>query len=305
MKTKREKLSLNGWLNIDKPVGISSTQLTNKIKYLLNPKKIGHAGTLDPAASGILPLALGEATKTIEYMQDAKKAYQFTVKFGETTDSLDSEGKITETGRKLPALGELKKVLPQFIGKIKQTPPAFSAIKINGERAYDLARKGIVPDIKEREIEIYSLKLLDYNLVNQQVNNATFECECSKGTYIRTLGSDVAQAIDTIGYITFLRRIKVGSFILENAYTPKISDESLLFDANEIIRAIKPIDSVLDDIPVLNLDLSECVKLQHGLKIPVENKMNGIFRVYDENKKLIAISNNENGILAPKKVFNL
>src|SRR5262249_55570749 len=142
---------------IDKPEGVSSTFITNKLKRILNPKKIGHAGTLDPAASGILPIALGEATKTIEYYETAKKRYRFTIKFGITTDTLDREGKIIEQNDIMPKLSDIEKVLPRFIGKIKQIPPQFSALKVNGKRAYDLAREGVEFELKEREISIYSL----------------------------------------------------------------------------------------------------------------------------------------------------
>jgi tRNA pseudouridine55 synthase len=302
---KDQKISLNGWLNIDKPVGVSSTFITNKLKRILNPKKIGHAGTLDPAASGILPIALGEATKTIEYTQDAKKAYQFTVKFGETTDTLDSEGKIIEKNDILPKLKDLENVIPEFIGKIKQTPPAFSAIKINGQRAYDLARKGEEFEIKQREIEIYSLKLLKHKTDdNQYVTEATFEAQCSKGTYIRTLGADIAKATQAIGYIIFLRRIMVGNFNENEALKLEYINEDLILRENEIKSHLKPIDVGLDDIPVLHLDKQACIKLRNGLKIPTDSKIAGIARVYDE-KKLTAIAEIENGFVIPKKVFNL
>ena len=305
MNEKRKKVSLNGWLNIDKPAGVSSTFITNKLKRILNPKKIGHAGTLDPAASGILPIALGEATKTIEYLQDAKKTYQFTVKFGETTDTLDREGKIIEKNNKFPKLEDIKKVIPDFIGDIKQIPPIYSALKINGERAYALARKGIEVEMKERQIHIYSLKLLDYKTDNKQyVSEATFEVNCSKGTYIRTLGADIAKGTQTIGYITFLRRTAVGNFTENTALKLEIPNEDLLLSDNEIKSHLKPIDVGLDDIPVLHPDMQACSKLKNGLKIPIDSKITGVTRVYDD-EKLIAIAEIEKGLLIPKKVFNL
>lgn len=305
MLKNQKNLSLNGWLNIDKPVGVSSTFITNKLKYLLKPRKIGHAGTLDPAASGVLPIALGEATKTIEYLQDAKKIYQFTVKFGETTDTLDGEGKITEKNDKLPRIDEIIKVIPNFIGIIKQIPPVYSAIKIDGKRAYDLAREGVEVEMKEREIEVYGLNLINNKMNKEQyVSEATFECKCSKGTYIRTLGADIAKHLQTIGYITFLRRVVVGNFNLDNSLAPEITNESLHFDENKIKSHLKPIDAGLDDIPVLRLDIEACSKLRNGLKLPTDSKITGIIRVYDEDK-LIALAKIENGQIAPKKVFNL
>ena len=305
---KNPKISLNGWLNIDKPTGVTSTFVTNRLKRILNPKKIGHAGTLDPAASGILPIALGEATKTIEYMQDAKKTYQFTIRFGETTDTLDAEGKITDRNDVLPKLEDIEKVIPNFIGKIKQIPPAYSAIKINGQRAYDLARLGEEFEIKEREIEIHSLKLANEHKIkykNQLVEEITLECECSKGTYIRTLGADIAKTVQTIGYIAFLRRIAVGNFNVETSIKLENTNEGLILNENEIISQLKPIDVVLDDIPVLHLDIKACSKLRDGLRIPTDKNSQGIIRVYQENEKLIAIAKIESGLVIPKKVFNL
>ncbi len=316
MQTKNQKNSLNGWLNIDKPVGVSSTFITNKIKRILNPKKIGHAGTLDPAASGILPIALGEATKTIPYMQDARKAYQFTVKFGETTDTLDREGKITAKNDIFPKLEEIEKIIPDFIGKIKQIPPAYSAIKIDGKRAYDLAREGIEFEMKEREVEIYRLKVTGYRSevkdpsspvtshLSPNLSEMTFECECSKGTYIRTLGADIALAVQTIGYITFLRRTAVGGFNVAGAIKAEITNEGLQLTENEIRSHLKPIDVVLDDIPVLHLDIQACSKLRNGLKIPTDNDSKGIVRIYLD-KQLIAFARIEKGLVIPVKVFNL
>lgn len=318
MNQRTKKLSLNAWLNIDKPEGVSSTFVVNKLKKILNPKKIGHAGTLDPAASGILPIALGEATKTIEYIQDAKKTYQFTIKFGETTDTLDKEGKIIEQNDKFPKLEDIEKILPNFVGKIKQTPPAYSAIKINGRRSYDLARAGMQVEMKEREVEIYSLKVkekrlksederlspLTYNL-SPRLSEITLECECSKGTYIRTLGADIAKAAQTIGYITFLRRTKVGNFDTENCLRLENTNEGLLLKENQIKSHFKPIDAVLDDIPVLHLDDKACSKLHNGLRLPTDSNIIGIIRVYDDKNKLIALAEIENGFVIPRKVFNL
>lgn len=304
MKTKKEKLSLNGWLNINKPVGVTSTYIVNRLKRTLNPKKIGHAGTLDPAADGVLPIALGEATKTIEFMQDARKTYRFTVRFGETTDTLDKEGNITEKNDILPSLEQIQAALPAFTGVITQIPPAYSAIKIDGQRAYDLARAGLEVKIKPRQIEIFSLKIISNVDNNQKVKEATFEAECSKGTYIRTLGAGIAKYCQTIGYITFLQRIKVGSFVLDEAAAPEKVNENLLFDENEIKSQLKPIDAVLDDIPVLYPDTKACEALRNGLKLPTDSKITGIIRVYND-KKLIALAEVENGLLRTRKVFNL
>jgi tRNA pseudouridine55 synthase len=326
MANKSEKNQINGWITINKPVGVSSTYVTNNLKRILRPKKIGHAGTLDPAACGVLNIALGEATKAIEYVQDLPKTYKFTVRFGEATDTLDLEGEIIEKNDIFPTLKQIESVIPQFLGKIKQTPPKYSALKIDGKRAYDLARQGVEFEIKEREIEVYDLKLDDWKLETgildprfreddtareakqlspithhlSPIKEATFICQCSKGTYIRTLAIDIAKACGAIGVVTFLQRVAVGGFGLENSLN---FNKDLPLQENQIISHLKPIDVGLDDIPVLHLVSPDCEKLKNGQKVPTNNK-NGIFRAYN-NQKLFAIISVENGVMKTKKVFNL
>jgi tRNA pseudouridine55 synthase len=305
MANKSEKNQINGWITINKPVGVSSTYVTNNLKRILKPKKIGHAGTLDPAACGVLNIALGEATKAIEYVQDLPKIYKFTVRFGEATDTLDLEGAIIEKNDIFPNLQQIQSVIPQFVGRIKQTPPKYSALKIDGKRAYDLARQGVEFEIKEREVEIYGLELLESSLNSQlstlkTIKEATFICQCSKGTYIRTLAIDIAKACGAIGVVTFLQRTAVGGFKIEGSLN---FNKDLPLEENQIISHIKPIDVGLDDIPVLHLVSQDCEKLKNGQKVPINNK-NGIFRAYN-NKNLFAIVSVENGIMKTKKVFNL
>lgn len=316
---KSEKNQINGWISINKPVGVSSTYVTNNLKRILKPKKIGHAGTLDPAACGVLNIALGEATKAIEYVQDLPKTYKFTVRFGEATDTLDLEGAVIEKNDIFPTLVQIENVIPQFIGRIKQTPPKYSALKIDGKRAYDLARQGVEFEIKEREIEVHWLGVTGYRCqVTEEITKPktklkpetwnpepsikelTLTCRCSKGTYIRTLAVDIAKACGAIGVVTFLQRTAVGGFKIEESL---IFNKDLPLQENEVISQLKPIDVGLDDIPVLHLNSQDCERLKNGQKVP-NNRKSGLFRAYNNNQ-LFAIILVENGIMKTQKVFNL
>src|SRR5574344_1075 len=203
MKHKRGNL-VNGWLIVDKPRDMGSTQVVNFTRRIFNAQKNGHTGTLDPFATGVLPIAFGEATKLIPLVTDGKKEYEFVVQWGATTNTDDTEGEIVKTSDKTPTKQEISDVIPSFLGKIKQVPSQYSAIKINGQRAYDLARKGCDVEIPAREIEIYDLELME-ELPNRQ---ARFRVECSKGTYVRSLGRDLAIKLGTYGYLQELRRTK-------------------------------------------------------------------------------------------------
>ncbi|MGH6729012.1 MAG: tRNA pseudouridine(55) synthase TruB, partial [Sphingomicrobium sp.] len=210
-------MALNGWIILDKPVGLGSTQAVGAVKRALRetgePKtRVGHGGTLDPLASGVLPIAIGEATKLAGRMLDATKAYDFTIRFGEQTDSLDLEGKVIATSDVRPAKSEVEAVLARFTGPIEQVPPAFSALKIEGERAYDLARAGKDVELKARQVTIHDLAL-----VSASAEEATLAATVSKGTYIRSLARDIALALGTVGHVTMLRRTKAGPFTLEQA----------------------------------------------------------------------------------------
>jgi tRNA pseudouridine55 synthase len=208
----------NYWINLEKPAGISSAKAVAIVKRLTRAKKVGHGGTLDPFADGILPIAVNRATKTAESMMQARKKYSFRIQWGEFRDSDDIEGKVEQSSTARPQTAEIIAILPQFMGKTKQTPSKFSAIKINGERAYNLAREGIAFEMKLREVEIFSLKLIS--------NNQDFceiEVACSKGTYVRTLARDIATKLGVCGFVSQLTRLEVGDFIYEN----KISLERL------------------------------------------------------------------------------
>jgi tRNA pseudouridine55 synthase len=202
----------NCWLNINKPIGFSSAKVVAIVKKLTKAKKVGHGGTLDPFASGVLPVALNKATKTSQNMMDAKKQYLFTITFGEFRDTDDCEGKVVKTSENRASAWQIMQILPQFIGKIIQQPSKFSALKINGKRAYKLAREGVAFTTPMREITIFSLQMLSYN-----IDSASFVVECSKGTYVRTLAYDLCKQLNICGFVSKLTRTKVGDFLLENS----------------------------------------------------------------------------------------
>ena len=215
----------NIWLNINKPVGISSARVVAIVKRLTGAKKVGHGGTLDVMACGGLPIALNKATKTSQAMMDCHKKYAFRIGWGEFRDTDDAEGKIVGISQKRPKNSEIMAILPIFLGKIAQTPSKFSALKVNGKRAYNLARKGIDFELKSREIAIFSLKM-----TKNDENSADFEAKCSKGTYIRTLAHDICQKLGVCGYVSCLERLEVGDFTLKNAISlEKVKMPKMLF----------------------------------------------------------------------------
>lgn len=246
---------VNGWINLDKPEGITSTQAVGRVRRLLNAQKAGHAGTLDPLASGILPIALGEATKTIPYCQDEMKTYSFTIKWGEQRTTDDREGEALHSSDKRPAHDDIEALLSSYIGEIEQTPPQFSAIKVDGERAYDRARDGLSTDIKSRIVYIEELEITAHD---DQQGETTMRCLCGKGTYIRAIARDMGQDLGCYGYIKALRRESVGPFTLENAIS------LAKFEEMEHSAALLPVETALDDIPALALTDMEATRLRNG-----------------------------------------
>jgi tRNA pseudouridine55 synthase len=257
MSRRKKGDIINGWINLDKPAGLGSTDAVNRVRRLYNAQKAGHAGTLDPLATGILPIALGEATKTIPWCQDCLKYYTFSAIWGEARNTDDAEGVVTETSPVRPTEAQIRAVLPQFIGDIEQIPPQFSAIKIDGERAYDLARAGETVELSARTVTIETLDLIEFN-----PDFARFRVLCGKGTYMRSLVRDMARALGTVGYIADLRREAVGGFNTDNA----ISLENLenLAQSARLDEALLPVEAALDDIPALVLNEREASRLKNG-----------------------------------------
>ena len=268
---------LHGWIILDKPLGLGSTSAVSAVKRALReagePKtKVGHGGTLDPLASGVLPIALVEATKLAGQMLDATKAYDFTIAFGTQTDTLDLEGKVIVTSDVRPTLAEIEATLPRFTGPIEQVPPAYSALKVDGERAYDLARKGVEVELKPRSVTIFALcvsaSLCEQKTLAQRRGDAektdqiTLSATVSKGTYIRSLARDIAIALSTVGHVTMLRRTKAGPFTLETAISlDKLADAA---KARALTRMVLPLAAGLDDIPALPVTSDQARLLRQG-----------------------------------------
>ncbi len=253
---------MHGWIIIDKPVGPGSTQIVSRVKRALRiggyPKvKVGHGGTLDPLASGVLPVALGEATKLSGRMLDADKAYDFTISFGRETDTLDLEGKVIATSDTRPTLAAIAAVLPRFTGPIEQVPPAYSALKVDGQRAYDLARAGEEVVLKTRAVTIHAL-----SIVEAGPDWATLSASVSKGTYIRSLSRDIAQALGTVGHVTMLQRTKAGPFRLDSAISLDMLDE--MANARTLEQILLPLTAGLDDIPALSVSPDQARALRQG-----------------------------------------
>ena len=256
----KPKNNISGWINLHKPAGMTSNDALMKVKRALNFPKIGHAGTLDPLASGILPIALGEATKLVQYMMDDDKVYLYTVTWGEQRSTDDMEGEIIATSNVRPTRDQIEATLPSFIGTIQQVPPAFSAIKVDGERAYALARAGETVELKSRPVEVYELEITDLT-----PDSATFRCVCGKGTYVRSLARDMAEKLGTKGYVSRLIREGVGPFYLNNAIS---LDFFLQNDDKSTLESIVlPVQTVLDDIPVLAVNDTEAARLKNGQKL--------------------------------------
>ena len=256
---------LHGWIILDKPVGIGSTQCVSAVKRALReagqPKtRVGHGGTLDPLASGVLPIALGEATKLAGRMLDATKDYEFTISFGEETDTLDAEGRIVATSETRPSIEQVEAVLPGFTGAIEQVPPAYSALKIEGKPAYARARAGEMLEMTPRKVTVHAFALL-----SAETNEATLAASVSKGTYIRSLARDIARALDTVGHVTMLRRTRAGPFGLRQAISlDKLAEFA---KARSLDGAVLPLVAGLDDIPALPVTPEQALLLRHGQRL--------------------------------------
>jgi tRNA pseudouridine55 synthase len=290
---------VNGWILLDKPYGMSSTQAGNIVRRLTKSTKAGHAGTLDPLATGVLPIALGEATKTIPYVMEGRKQYRFQVTWGEQRNTDDAEGIVVSTCATRPNREAITAVLPQFMGTIQQVPPAFSAIKIEGQRAYALARAGEAVMLKSRLVMIYDLILESIDSVDQ----ATFLVTCGTGTYVRSLARDMAQALGSVGYVSFLRRTFVGKFHEKDTILLEKLRE--LSHKSEVDQRILPLGVVLDDIPAVPITVEEVGLIRQGQKIPVMGIVSGLpLSALWLEDQVVAIAENRDGFYYPKRVFN-
>ena len=299
MGKRKKGTKIDGWLVFDKPEAMTSTDVVRVVKKALSPQKVGHAGTLDPLATGILPIGLGEATKTMAYIVDSTKEYEFTVRWGEETTTIDREGQVTATSDVTPTAEEIRAVLPEFVGEIQQIPPAFSAIKVDGERAYELARRGEDVQLKPRNVTIHALSL---DGVSEKYREASFRTTCGKGTYIRSLARDIAARLGTVAYVEKLRRCRVGPFSLKHAISL-----ALPIDLGHIARAVDrliPVLTALDDIPALAITEQEADLVRMGRSLPPSTDNRGTVVLLSDGE-LIAIADADETKVQPKRVFNL
>ena len=304
---KRYKRDVHGWVVLDKPVGMTSTHAVSVVKQLFSAKRCGHAGTLDPLASGALPIALGEATKTVPYVMDGRKLYRFAIQWGEERDTDDAEGRIVSTSKERPSLEAIRALLPAYTGLIQQVPPRYSAIKIEGERAYDLARDGEQVELVPRPVEIGRLELVTV----PDPDHAVLEAECGKGTYVRSLARDLGRAMGCFGHVSALRRAAVGPFTPETMISLE-QLEALCHRAasgeGNLADALMPVETALDDIPALAVNRADAARLQRGQAILLRGRDAPNFRgtVYvTVSGQLLALAELDRGEIVPKRVFNL
>jgi tRNA pseudouridine55 synthase len=301
------KQDVHGWLLIDKPIGMTSTHAVAVVKRLFTARRVGHAGTLDPLASGALPIALGEATKTVPFVMEGRKRYRFTVRWGEERDTDDADGTVVAISQHRPDADAIRGALPGFIGTISQVPPRYSALKIHGERAYDLARDGEAVTLEARAIEIYRLELVETG----GADLAVFEAECGKGAYVRALARDLGRLLGSLGYVTALRRTAVGPFgeadMISLEHLESLCHRAAAGEGN-LAEALMPVETALDDIPALAVNRADAARLQRGQAVLLRGRDAPIVRgrVYvTASGRLVALAEVARGEILPKRVFNL
>jgi tRNA pseudouridine55 synthase len=309
MARRKRGQAISGWINLDKPYDLGSTQAVAAVRRIFDAQKAGHAGTLDPLATGVLPIALGEATKTVPFLVDADKAYRFTIAWGRTTATFDREGETTAESDVRPTLAQVEAVLPRFVGEIDQVPPAYSAIKVDGERAYDLARAGATVELAARKVAIHAARLVDA----PDEHHVTLVIECGKGTYVRALVRDLAEALGACGHVSELRRTRVGPF-----HEAESVALELLVDLGHKARpseALLPVETALDDIPALAVTDEDAFRLKQGRSIVlVPRQVEAVKAGLKPGSRtvsavaggsVVALCEMRAGRLEPSRVFNL
>jgi tRNA pseudouridine55 synthase len=304
---RREKRDVHGWLVLDKPVGMTSTHAVSVVRRLFTARRAGHAGTLDPLASGCLPIALGEATKTVPFVMDGRKTYRFTVRWGEERDTDDAEGRVTESATTRPSPDDIRALIPRFIGTISQVPPQYSAIKVEGERAYDLARDGETVELAARPVDIHHLELVD----TPDPDHALLAAECGKGTYVRALARDMGRLLGCFGHVSALRRTAVGPF--QEACTITLERLQSLApaeggDRGPLASALLPVAAGLQALPMVSVSRADAARLARGQAVLLRGRdapiMTGYVAVSTQGS-LIALAAIEQGELRPRRIFNL
>ena len=309
MARRKKGQAISGWINLDKAYDLGSTSAVSRVRRLFDAQKAGHAGTLDPLATGILPIALGEATKTVPYLVDADKAYRFTIEWGRTTATYDREGETLAESAVRPTAAEVEALLPRFVGEIDQVPPAYSAIKVDGERAYDLARAGEVVELDSRKVTIHSARVAG----SPDADHVTLEIECGKGTYVRAIVRDLAELLGACGHVSELRRTRVGRFTEADSVTLELL-EDLGYEARQS-EALLPVETALDDIPVLAVTDEDAFRLKQGRSIVLVPRQVELVKARLKpgsrtvsamaGEKVVALCEMRAGRLEPSRVFNL
>jgi len=308
---RRKGLPINGWLCVDKPQGMTSTSAVGFVKRVTKAQKVGHGGTLDPLATGVLPIALGEATKTVSFVMDGEKNYRFTMKLGASTNTDDSEGEIVETQESRPATSAIETALSDFVGHIQQVPPSFAAVKVAGERAYDIARRGEAVELEPRSVFVRELTLVE----RPDDHHVVLDLTCGKGTYVRAIARDLGRQLGCLGHVTALRRTKVGAFDVGDAVTPAVLER--LIEDEAFPQALRPLKDALSGLPSLSLTEPQAERLRAGRTIRVAPQMvtgPGVLgHGEDENKTIramargdvVALARLSGEELSPVRVFNM
>ena len=309
MGRRKRGSPINGWVCLDKPYEMGSTEAVTRVRRLFDAQKAGHAGTLDPLASGILPIALGEATKTVPFLMEAQKVYRFTIHWGVSTDSVDREGEITARSDVRPTVEQVKAALPAFVGEVDQVPPAFSAIKVDGQRAYDLAREGVEVELKARRVTIHEAAVTDA----PDTDHVEITMRTGKGVYVRSLARDLAAMLGAEGHVSALRRERVGPFTLESAVTLDSLEEMVHRGAAS--EGLLPVATALDDIPELAVTDQDAFSLRQGRPIvllprqveTLKGQLSGDARTVSIflGQTLVALGQLRAGRIEPDRVFNL
>jgi tRNA pseudouridine55 synthase len=304
---RREKRDVHGWLILDKPVGMTSTHAVSMVKRLFHAKRAGHAGTLDPLASGLLPIALGEATKTVPFVMEGRKVYRFTVRWGEERDTDDAEGRVIATSAERPSADAIRALIPRFTGSIEQVPPRFSAVKIEGERAYDLARDGETVALAPRPVEVHRLELIG----TPDADHAVFAAECGKGTYVRALARDLGRALACLGHVAALRRTAVGPFAEDAATSWQAMqriEQARAESAPIELPALLPVAAGLAALPALRVSSADAGRLARGQSVLLRGRDAPVLEGWvsvSAHGSLVALAQVEKGELRPRRVFNL
>ena len=306
MARRKKGDRVNGWIILDKRLTMTSTQAVGAVRRLFNAQKAGHGGTLDPLATGLLPIALGEATKTVPFIMDSTKTYRFTVEWGGETNTDDAEGEITQTSDKRPDEAAIRQLLPNFTGLISQVPPQFSALKVDGARAYDLARDGETVELASREITVDKFDLIE----QPDADHAVFEAVCGKGTYVRALARDMGRELGCYGHVSELRRTQVGPFNEDDMILLDQLDELRHNGAGQeaMYKYLLPLETALDDIPALAVSGEDAARLRNGQAVIVRGRDAPILQgtILVENRgDPVALAEMDQGALQPKRVFNL